>query len=216
MADGPAEHGPVEVHAWLDIACPWCRIAKRRFEEAAGQHDRPVTVEYHSWELAPDLPEDYVATEAEFLQRLYPEGMPGPSMRIRQVVSTGARLGLAYDFDAVRHTSTFLAHQLLHHGKAHGVQGPLLEALFTAFFEHGRDLRDVDVLVALGAEVGLDAEGTREALLGGRYADAVRQDGALASAHGVTNIPTYVLPGQEPIHGALRPEVFLDALRRVP
>ncbi|AXH95747.1 DsbA family oxidoreductase [Ornithinimicrobium avium] len=211
LGRGPAPGG-------TNIACPWCRIAKRRFEEAAAQHDRPVTVEYHSFELAPDLPDDYVGTEAEFLRRLYPgtKAAGADLRRIRQVVSTGARLGLDYDFDAVRHTSTFLAHQLLHHGKAHGVQGLVLDALFTAYFEHGHELRQVDGLVALGADVGLDAAVTREALLSGRYADAVRQDRARAGDRGVTSIPTYVLPGQDPIHGALRPVVFLDALRMVP
>lgn len=107
-------------------------------------------------------------------------------------------------------------HQLLHHGKAHDVQGPLLEALFTAFFERGQDLRQVDTLVDLGVGVGLDAVGTREAFGSGRYADAVRQDRALADSHGVTTIPTYVITGQEPIHGTPRPAVFLEALGRVP
>jgi predicted DsbA family dithiol-disulfide isomerase len=46
------------------------------------------------------------------------------------VKSTGARLGLAYAFDRVQHTSTFLAHQLLHHAKANGRQLPMLEVLF--------------------------------------------------------------------------------------
>jgi len=35
---------PLEVHAWLDVACPWCWIAKRRFEEAAAEFGGPVTV----------------------------------------------------------------------------------------------------------------------------------------------------------------------------
>ena len=80
----------------------------------------------------------------------------------------------AYDFDRVRHTSTFLAHQLLHHAKAHGRQLRMLDVLFSAFFEHGRDLRRVDELVALAGEVGLDACGTRTVLESGGYADAVR------------------------------------------
>ena len=75
------------------------------------------------------------------------------------VRGTGARLGLAYDFDRVQHTSTFLAHQLLHHAKAHGRQLPMLDVLFSAFFEHGRDLRRVDELVTLAGQVGLIVAG---------------------------------------------------------
>lgn len=119
----------LQVHAWLDVACPWCWIAKRRFEEAISEFGGEVDVEYHSFELAPDLPADYRSTEADFLQRLYTISANDAAMRIRLVTSTGARLGLAYDYDTVQHTSTFLAHQLLHHAKAHGLQHPLLDAL---------------------------------------------------------------------------------------
>lgn len=116
------------------------------------------------------------------------------------VKSTGTRLGLAYDFDRVQHTSTFLAHQLLHHAKAGGRQLPMLDVLFSAFFEGGRDLRRLDELVGLGAEVGLDAAHTRTALETGRYADAVRADRELGATYGVAKIPTYVMAGQPPIH----------------
>lgn len=214
MTAGATPVRPLEVHAWLDVACPWCWIAKRRFEEAAAEFGGPVTVEYHSFELAPDLSADYLSTEVEFLQRLYSISANDATMRIRLVTSTGARLGLAHDFDRVQHTSTCLAHQLLHHGKVEGRQQPLLDALFSAFFEQGRDLRHVDELVAIAQDVGLAAEDTREVLERGQYAEAVRADRRLAADHGVTNIPTYVLPGQPPIHGAKRPAALVESLRK--
>ena len=112
---------PVEVHAWLDVACPWCWIAKRRFEAAEAEFGGNVTLEYHSFKLAPDLPADYVSSEADFLQFLYAGTTREEAKQMIWVVTgTGARLGLAYDFDRVQHTSTFLAHQLLHHAKATG------------------------------------------------------------------------------------------------
>ena len=215
MVDAPATPTrPIEVHAWLDVACPWCWVAKRRFEAARTEHGGDVTVEYHSYELAPDLPADYLSTEADFLQFHYPGWTRKDVQQMMWVVgSTGARLGLAYDFGTVQHTSTFLAHQLLHHAKANGRQLPMLDVLFSAFFEQGRDLRGIDELVALAAEVDLDAAITREVLEVGRYANAVRADRELAAGYGVTKIPTYVVAGQPPIHGARRPAVFVEALR---
>jgi predicted DsbA family dithiol-disulfide isomerase len=47
----------------------------------------------------------------------------------------------------------------------------------------------------------------------GQHADAVRADRDLAAACGVTTIPTYVVPGQPPIHGAKRSAVLVEALR---
>ena len=205
---------PIEVDAWLDVACPWCWIAKRRFDAAKAEYGGDATVEYHSFELAPDLPADYVSSEADFLQSFYP-GMTRKEVKQMMwvVTSTGARLGLAYDFDSVQHTNTFLAHQLLHHAKARGQQLPMLDVLFSAFFQRGRDLRGVDELIALAGDVGLDGVDARKALESGRYADAVRADRELAAAHGVGKIPTYVVDGQPPIHGAKRPAVLVEALR---
>lgn len=171
-------------------------------------------MEYHSFQLAPDLPADYLTSEADFLQLHYPGRTPGEAAQMMWLVkSTGARLGLAYDFNRVKHTSTLLAHQLLHHAKASNRQVPMLDLLFSAFFERGRDLRDIDELVALAAEVGLDACDARTMLETGRYADAVRADRHAAAAHGVTTIPTYMVPGQAAIHGAKRPAILVEALR---
>jgi predicted DsbA family dithiol-disulfide isomerase len=205
---------PIAVHAWLDVACPWCWVAKRRFEAAKTEFGGEVTVHYHSFELAPNLAADYLSSEADFLQFHYPGRTREEVEQMMWVVkSTGARLGLIYDFDHVRHTSTFLAHQLLHHAKASGRQLPMLDVLFSAFFERGRDLRRVDELVAMAAEVDLDPDDTRTVLDTGRYADAVRADRELAAGYGVDKIPTYVVDKQPPIHGAKRPAVLVETLR---
>ena len=204
----------IEVHAWLDVACPWCWIAKRRFEAATIEYGGDVTVEYHSFELAPDLPADYLSSEADFLQFHYPGRTRTEAEQMMWLVKgTGARLGLAYDFDRVQHTSTLLAHQLLHHAKASGRLVPMLDVLFSAFFERGRDLRDIDELIALAAEVGLEASEARTVVETGRYADAVRAERDLAAAYSVTTIPTYVMAGQPPIHGAKRSAILVEALR---
>jgi predicted DsbA family dithiol-disulfide isomerase len=205
---------PIEVHAWLDVACPWCWVAKRRFESAKTEYGGEVRVHYHSFELAPDLPADYLSSEADFLQFHYPGRTRQDVEQMMWVVrSTGARLGLIYDFDRVQHTSTFLAHQVLHHAKASDRQLPMLDVLFSAFFERGRDLRTVDELVALAAEVSLEPAGTRKVLDTGRYANAVRAERELAAGYGVDKIPTYVVGKQPPIHGAKRPAVLVEALR---
>ena len=57
----------ISIDIWSDIACPWCFIGKRRLEKGLAQYDGPVTIEYHSFELAPDTPVDFDGTEVEFL-----------------------------------------------------------------------------------------------------------------------------------------------------
>jgi predicted DsbA family dithiol-disulfide isomerase len=59
------------------------------------------------------------------------------------------------------------------------------DALFRAFFEEGRDIGDVEVLLDVGGSVGLEREGLRLALDGGRYTEKVVSDGRLATKLGV-------------------------------
>jgi len=207
----------IHVDVWSDIACPWCYIGKRRFEAALATFDGAddVTVTYHSFELSPDTPVDFEGSEVDFLSAH--KGMPKEQVEqmLRQVTTIARDVGLDYDFDAVCHTKTLLAHQALHFAKEHGRQLELVERLFAAYFEEGRHVGRVDELVALGAEAGLDGDALRAALEEGTYADAVTADIAQARAYGIQGVPFYVIGGKYGVSGAQRPEVFTQALEQV-
>jgi predicted DsbA family dithiol-disulfide isomerase len=49
---------PIEVHAWLDVACPGAGVAERRCEAVQTEYGSDLTVRYRSFELPPDLPVD--------------------------------------------------------------------------------------------------------------------------------------------------------------
>ncbi|WP_324651258.1 DsbA family oxidoreductase [Georgenia sp. H159] len=207
----------IHVDVWSDIACPWCYIGKRKFEAGlaafAGADD--VTVTYHSFELSPDTPVDFEGSEVDFLSAY--KGLPEEQVEqmLRQVTMIASSVGLHYDFDSVRHTKTLLAHQALHAAKEQGRQLELVERLFAAYFEEGRHVGRVDELVALGAEVGLDADALRHALENETHADAVAADIAQARAYGIQGVPFFVIGGRYGVSGAQAPEVFTQALEQV-
>lgn len=207
----------IRVDVWSDIACPWCFIGKRKFEAGLAAFDGAddVTVTYHSFELSPDTPVDFEGSEVDFLSAH--KGLPKEQVEqmLRQVTTIAADVGLRYDFDAVRHTKTLLAHEALQFAKEHGTQLELVERLFSAYFEEGRHVGKVDELVALGSDVGLDADALRTALEDGTYTDAVAQDIAQARAYGIQGVPFYVIGGKYGVSGAQRPEVFTRALEQV-
>lgn len=204
----------IPVHVWSDIACPWCFIGKRRFEKGAAEYGGPVTVEYHSFELAPDTPLDFDGSEVEFLAQH--KGMPIEQVRqiLDQMTALAADEGLSYDFDALRHTKTLKAHQVLHLAKAEGIQLDVIERLFRAYFEEGRHLGRDDELVALAADAGLDTDKTRAVLADDAYADAVQADLAQARSYGISGVPFYVIDNRYGVSGAQSPETFASALRQ--
>ncbi|MCL3839120.1 DsbA family oxidoreductase [Aeromicrobium duanguangcaii] len=206
---------PVKVDIWSDIACPWCFIGKRRFERAVTDFDGDVEVEFHSFELAPDTPVDFEGSEVDFLAHHKGMDPAQVAQMLQQMTVLAADEGLSYDFDALRHTKTLLAHQALHFAKAHGRQSELKERLLSAYFEQGRHVGRIDELVELASEVGLDGDELRRDLESGRYAADVDADIAQARAYGINGVPFFVFDGRLGVSGAQAPETFLEVLDRV-
>jgi predicted DsbA family dithiol-disulfide isomerase len=205
---------PLAVDIWSDIACPWCFLGKRRFERALEQYNGPVEVEYHSFELAPDTPVDFDGSEIDFLVEY--KGLPAHQVEqmLARMTGLGEGEGLRYDFAALRHTKTLLAHQAIHYAKAKGRQADLVERLFHAYFEQGRHVGRAGELAALGEDVGLDGAELREALAEGTYEKAVAEDIALAAELGINGVPFYVLNGRYGVSGAQSSDLFLVALQK--
>ncbi|MCD9155049.1 DsbA family oxidoreductase [Aeromicrobium duanguangcaii] len=206
---------PVKVDIWSDIACPWCFIGKRRFERAVADFDGDVEVEFHSFELAPDTPVDFEGSEVDFLAHHKGMDPAQVAQMLQQMTVLAADEGLSYDFDALRHTKTLLAHQALHFAKAHGRQSELKERLLSAYFEQGRHVGRIDELVELANEVGLDGDELRRDLESGRYAADVDADIAQARAYGINGVPFFVFDGRLGVSGAQAPETFREVLDRV-
>jgi len=209
---------PLKIDIWSDIACPWCYIGKRHLEgglAALGDDAPEVEIEYHSFELAPDTPVDFEGSEIDFLAGH--KGIPAEQARmmIDRVTGIAAQAGLEYDYDALQHTKTLKAHELLHFAKEQGLQLELSERLFKAYFTEGRHVGRIDELVELAAEVGLDADAARQALESGRYATAVQADIAQAGAYGIQGVPFFVFEGKYGVSGAQPAEVFSQVITQV-
>ena len=208
---------PVKVDIWSDIACPWCFVGKRRFETAAAEFATTggeLEVEYHSFELSPDTPVDFDGTEVDFL--VSHKGMQAAQVEqmLGQMTELAATEGLTYDFDALQHTNTVKAHELLHFAKSKDRQLDMSERLFAAYFEEGRHVGRVDDLADLAAEIGLDRDETLAALTSGEFLPAVTADKQQAIAYGISGVPFFVIDGRFGVSGAQDPSAIVDVLRK--
>ena len=203
----------IKVDVWSDIACPWCYIGKRKFEAGAEGFD--VEVEYHSFELSPDTPVDFDGSAADFLAAH--KGMPIEQVRpmLAQVTAVAAEVGLDYDYDALQHTNTVKAHQLLHFAKAQGKQIEMKERLLRAYFVEGEHVGRAEDLADLAAEVGLDRDTALRSLESDEYLEAVHADQEQAMRYGIRGVPFFVIDGKYGVSGAQAPETFAQALKQV-
>jgi predicted DsbA family dithiol-disulfide isomerase len=210
----------IKIDVWSDIACPWCYIGKRNLENGlaatASDDDAPVVeIEYHSFELSPDTPEDFDGGEVDYLSQH--KGISPESARemLDRVTGVAADAGLEYRFDILKHTNTVKAHELLHFAKENGRQLELAELLMSAYFLEGRHVGRDEDLVALAGEAGLDQNAAREALSSQRYRPAVRADQAQAQQYGITGVPFFVIDGKYGVSGAQPVEAFTQIARQV-
>ena len=207
----------MKVEIWSDVVCPFCYIGKRKFERALGEfaHRADVQVEWKSFQLTPDfVPVPGESIHASLAKK---KGVPeAEGRRMNDYMTQIAQeVGLHYQFDKAIPANTFLAHQLIHFGAHQGRQDATKERLMAAYYLEGQDLNNLETLVRLGTEVGLDAEAARAALLAGTYANEVRRDEYEAQQIGVRGVPFFVFDDKYAVSGAQPSEVFAEVLDKV-
>jgi predicted DsbA family dithiol-disulfide isomerase len=210
----------VQVEIWSDVVCPWCAIGKRRFETAlAGfEHKDEVEVRYRSFELDPTTPRTVdgppSGTATQRLADKYGVPLAQAEAMQQRVIDQAAGEGLDFRFDRARPGNTVDAHRLLHLAADRGRQAQLKERLLLAYFTEGEPIGEVDALVRLAGEVGLDEVEARSVLESEKYLAEVRDDEATARSLGITGVPFFVLDRKFGVSGAQPAEVLLAALRQ--
>jgi predicted DsbA family dithiol-disulfide isomerase len=160
------------VEIWSDVACPWCYVGKRRFEQAlAGfEHRDDVQVMWRSFELDPSAPAAVEGDRAARIAAKYGTTVEQAREMEQRMVDTAAAEGLAFRFEIARSGTTFDAHRIVHLAAEHGLGDAMKERLLRAYFTEGELMSDHETLVRLAGEVGLEEEDVRAALGGERYA----------------------------------------------
>ena len=211
---------PIKVEVWSDVACPWCYIGKRKFENAisafsAEGSQTAIQVEYHSFLLNPDMPVDYEGSQTDYLAEH--KGMPRDQVisMTERLVGIAASVGLKYDMEHMHMTNTVLAHQLLQYAKTQGKQVEMKERIMSAHFVEALHVGRADVLAQLAAEVGLDRTEVMRVLESGEYLPAFEADIEQARAYGISGVPFFVIDGKYGISGAQNPETFVGAFNQI-
>jgi len=207
----------MKVEIWSDIVCPFCYIGKRRFEAALQEFPHADTVEvvWRSFELTPD----YQPVPGRNVHASLAEKKGISVAKAKEMgdymAGMAKEVGLQYDFDHAVPTNTFLGHQLIHLAAKHGLQGAAKERLMAAYYTQGQNLNEIDTLVQLGTEIGLDAAEVRTALASGTYAEEVRHDEYQAQQINVRGVPFFVFEDKYAVSGAQPVELFAEVLEKV-
>ena len=203
----------MQIDVFSDTVCPWCRIGKRHLElalaEWAAEAAEPVSLRYRSFFLDPTIPPE----GADFRGHMTAKG--GGRVPLEQFFAAprqrGAAVDLTFNFEAIdKAPNTLLSHRLVYCAPEEQ-RGALLDALYAAYFEFGRDIGDIGVLVDVAATVGLDAAATQAQLAGDAGTADVMADVAFARQVGISGVPFFIFNDKYAFSGAQPPA----AIRRV-
>jgi predicted DsbA family dithiol-disulfide isomerase len=206
----------MQVEIWSDIMCPFCYIGKRKFETALKQfeHNEDVEIVWKSYQLSPGMETDPTKNINQFLAEHKGISEERANQMNAYVTEMAAGVGLKYNFNKTVVANSFNAHRFAHFAKQFGKQDEAEEKLFSAYFTEGKNLDDIEVLIQLGVEIGLDSSALRAALESGKYADEVMSDIKEAEQLGVRGVPFFVFDRKYGVSGAQDSRVFLETLQK--
>lgn len=205
----------IQIDVVTDIVCPWCFIGKARLEAALAHHDLTdrVAITWLPYELNPDMPEEGMDRTA------YLDGKFGPGKRkeIEVRLSEAAlESGVTFNWPKVtKSVNTRMAHMLVAAASTVQRGSDMTAALFKAYFQDGRDIGDLETLVAIAGELGFEETAARDELTNDELRDTVIGLEAHAQKVGVTGVPFFIVDGKLAVSGAQTADVWAQVFEQV-
>jgi predicted DsbA family dithiol-disulfide isomerase len=207
----------MKIEIWSDIMCPFCYIGKRHLETALSQFSfkDQVDIEWKSFQLDPTIPEFYDYQDIyQFLAERKGFSYEQSKKMHDDLVRYAKSVGLDYHFDKAIITNSLKAHRLIQAAKAKGLGAEAEERLFYAYFTEGKNVSDVNTLMALGKAIGLSEAEVNDAMTNPVYLQKVESDTREAQALGDRGVPFFVMNRKYAIVGAQPPNEMLGALEK--
>ena len=202
-----------------DTICPWCWVGKRRLAAALPElqtHGVAVEVTWRPFQLNPAMPKEGLDRRA---YRSAKFGSWEKSQALdAQVAAAGVGDSLEFRHDLMARTPNTLASHVLirlaHRAGGSALQDRVVEALFAAYFQHGRDVGSHEILADLAQEAGMDRAQTLAHLADPANSEAVILDANLARGLGLNGVPSVVFDGHLLFSGAQPTPEIVYMLRK--
>jgi predicted DsbA family dithiol-disulfide isomerase len=198
----------IRLDIFSDPICPWCFIGKKNLDDALVRAPaNTFDIKWHPFQLNPDMPSEGMDRRA-YLEDKF-GGKEGAVKAYMPVVQHMENSGLSINFEAIKRTpNTLNAHRLIHWAEVEGVQTKLVQALFVAYFEKGRDLGNSDVLVDVANSVSLDRKTIERMLKTNADLKDIKERDASGRQMGLTGVPAFIVGGKHVVQGAQGPDFW--------
>lgn len=194
----------IKIEHWSDFRCPFCYIADAEVAEMMRTlgDTSDIVIVNKAYELDAEAPKVAGLTAAEVFAKKYHVSKEVAQRKLSQIDAYGRRVGIyGFNYSGALPVNTFDAHRLAKYAEAVGIKG-MYERLMKAYFVENVNIADIDTLLGIARELGLDLHDTESILNSDRYGDEVRRDEYEARLLGVRSIPAYVFDDGITLTGA--------------
>lgn len=208
----------MKVEIWSDIACPYCYIGKRKFENALSQfpHADEIELVWHSYELNPSLPKKAEKVSYySYMAKIHHYSEDEAKADLQGLVKLAKSVGLDYNFDKLVVANTSDALRLVKLAKKSNLADQAEEVLFKAYFVDGEDISDRATLIRLGVSIGLVASDIEDLLNSDEFLDEIKEDIRHSEDDlDLEYIPFYLFNNKDVIQGSLAEEEYLKVIEK--
>lgn len=198
-----------------DIACPWCFIGKARLETALAQNglaDR-FAITWLPYELNPDMPAEGV-DRTQYLEAKFGAGKR-KEIEVR-LSEAALESGVTFNWSKVsKSVNTRMAHMLVAAASTVMRGTDMKAALFKAYWQDGRDIGDIETLVAIAVEQGFDEQAARDQLASDELRETVIGLENRMREIGVDGVPFFIVDGKHALSGAQPADVWAQVFQQV-
>lgn len=198
----------MKIIVFSDYICPFCYIGIETLRKVQPEVP-PFTLEWKGFQIHPEYP----ATGIPIEQRIKQQGQERYAAIWRNILSLAERVGLEMNPPPLL-ANSLLALEATEYAKERGKEEEFSRAVYRAYFQAGKNIGNLEVLLPLAQESGLDPQELQVHLKEGTYSARIKASHQEASSLGVSGVPTFIV-GPAQIIGAQAPEVFVHMLRRV-
>ncbi|MGV2099175.1 DsbA family oxidoreductase [Rhizobium sp. 21-4511-3d] len=201
-----------------DVVCPWCYLGKARLELAIAevQDEVGVDINWRPYRLNPDYPPEGVDQKKSLEEKL--GGAERVAQAHKMLADFGKEVGINFNFEAIKiGPNTLDAHRLIHWAmiEDRDKADKVVNGLFKANFEEGRNVGDHAVLLDVAEKAGLDRAVTASLLASDADKVLVVEEIESAQKMGVNGVPFFIFDQQYAVSGAQTPDVLAGALRDI-
>lgn len=191
-----------KIIVYSDNICPFCYVGAKRIEKLKQEVD--FDIDWRAFEIHPDTPKDGVAINDYFrgynmdAAKNYLESFgKDVEMKMSNVTLANSHMSLKANEFANKHNK----------------QDEFLMANFKAYFEDGKNIGTMEVVLKIGESVGLDEKKLKAYLESEEAEQAIEASSNEARELGITGVPTFII-GDKMIVGAQSYKVLKESITK--